>query len=93
MTKTFTIINNEPYAVKNLGYIIDTENDIRHYDFSLWHLKDSERDMNKALDSFYDLDGAALCEDENGELYAVENIYSSHTGRYEPMIWQKVKKA
>ena len=92
MEKKFKIISNELYAVRNAGFELDFENDTRHFDFSEWHLKDSEKDVINALDGFYDLDNAFLCKDENGILYAVEYIYTSVFEKAIPMIWQKVKK-
>lgn len=93
MTKNFTIINDELYAVKNAGYKLDFENDITHSDFSKWRDPFGNR-ASSAIDSFYDLDNAKLCRDENGELYAVEYLYSDIThddlGTLMPMIWQKV---
>lgn len=92
MAKNFTIINDEQYAVKNAGYKLDFENDTTHSDFSQWHFNRSENRQLDKIDSFYDLDNASLCRDENGELYAVEYIYSGTTGTFIPMIWQRVTK-
>ena len=48
-------------------------------------------------DDFYDLDTAKLCEDENGELYAVQCGFPAYGSGYDPdimvpLIFQKVRK-
>ena len=95
--KEFEIVKDELYAVEKAGFRLDAENDVRHFDFSQWHLSEektgTERHEENALDSFYDLDGAKLCKDENGDLYAVEYIYSAALGCSTPLIWQRVVKA
>lgn len=82
--KKFTIINDEVYAVKEAGYKLDFESEI-HTNFPKGF---SENRKNREIDSFYDLDCAMLCKDENGELFAVEYYYGMNEKM--PMIWQKV---
>lgn len=88
--KNFTIINNEEFAVKKAGYVLDFDEDSTHHchegeDISA----EIENKLMRDIDSFYDLDGACLCKDEYGCLYAVEfNFFTK-----QPAIWQRVKRA
>ena len=82
----FKVINSELFAVKESGYRLDFDNDHAHIDKSLTAF-DSPNRADRDIDSFYDLDSAVLCEDENGEMYAVR-YYDD-----KPYIWQKVVKA
>lgn len=89
--KHFTKLTDELFAVKKAGYKLDPTAE-RETDFSgLFEGLDYYERENRIcdeLDSFCDLDGAQLCTDENGDLYAVEFHY---TGK--AIIWQKVIKA
>lgn len=90
LVPSFEIISKEYDAVRANGYDLD-ETDDRHHNFSLWHL--GRNDQYDELDYFCDRVGNYLCKDETGTLYAVSYIYSGKTEQYEPMIWQKVRKA
>lgn len=83
--KKFKILSNDLYAVKNAGYELDFSKEYETDFPAEW----SENRKNDEIDSFYDLDGAELCEDENGELYAVEKTFID--GGFKAIIWQKVK--
>lgn len=90
--KTFTIIDNAVYAVKNAGYKLDT-NSKTETDFDglyggmTW--AERENQIDNLIDSFCDLDLPFLCEDENGEHYAV--YFNFENGK--PTIWHKVVRA
>ena len=87
-SKTFKVISDELFAVKKAGYKLDPNSEYEtDFEEILEGITWPERENEKynMIDSFYDLDGANLCEDENGELYAVEFYY---TGK--PIIWKKV---
>lgn len=80
----FTILKNELYAVKNAGYELDFT---QKYGERLASFFEEQNAIENAIDSFKDLDGAALCRGDDGELYAVEFYYTG-----EPMIWQRVRR-
>lgn len=88
--KNFTIISNEIYAVKNAGFILDPSDEIaiavprRDFESDIHY----DNRVQKMVDSFYDLDGAYLCVDENNVFYAVEYSYEE---KWQPVIWQRVK--
>lgn len=79
----FKKIKDELYCVKNSGYELDLE---AKTETILDINKNRTQDL---IDSFYDLDGACLCENEEGELYAVDYGYINE--KFVPIIWQKVK--
>ncbi len=83
--KEFKILSDDLYAVQNAGYELDFSEGYAE-DFPVeW----SANRRSDEVDSFYDLDSAELCENESGELYAVEKTLVD--GKLKPVIWQKVK--
>ena len=84
--KNFTIISNEEYAVKKAGYVLDFE-DTTHNCYEGKDISpETENKLMKDIDSFYDLDNACLCKDEDGYLYAVEFDFTTK----QPVVWQRV---
>lgn len=83
--KTFKTLSNDLYAVKNAGYELDFGKEYETDFPTEW----SENRKSDEIDSFYDLDNAELCEDKNGELYAVEKAFID--GEFKPIIWQRLK--
>ena len=86
----FEIIADEAYAVPNAGYELDFSHGFYEHNEDYYHGRKTA--PSNEVDSFYDLDGAALCKGEDGNLYAVE-FARADTGELFPVIWQRVKKS
>lgn len=92
--KTFTVIDDQFCAVLINGYELDFDTDRTHHTDA----QDPAVMLNDdGSDDFYDLDTAKLCEDENGELYAVQCGFPACGSGYDPdimvpLIFQKVRK-
>ena len=84
----FEVISDKPYAVKDAGYALDFSHG--YYEHNSDYYNGRQTAPSNDVDSFYDLDGAALCKGEDGNLYAVE--YKHTDGGMVPAIWQRVCK-
>ncbi|MBQ6164729.1 MAG: hypothetical protein IJK23_09680 [Clostridia bacterium] len=93
--KIFSVIDSQPDAIRRNGYTLDFETDRTHHT----NANDYAQMMSDdGSDDFYDLDGAKLCEDVNGDLYAVQYGFPAYGTGYDPnimvpLIYQKVRKA
>lgn len=84
--KNFEIISDELFAVEKAGFELDFDYEYEE-NFTESY---SENRKSCEIDSFYDLDNAALCVDENGVYYAVE--FHLVDDEMKPIIWQRVKR-
>jgi hypothetical protein len=93
----FTIIDAEMYAVPDNGYKLHPAAARINQYAEIWdreQLGEAEywKRVARANDSFYDLDGAYLCQDQTADWYAVLYLYSHIHGKFMPAVWQRVIK-